>query len=362
MLKLLTHHQPAWSGHRKQSKLIIQVMPSSYSTNLSIFNCLPFNPNPRWCTQAMNVPHKRIKAIGGFNERKLWLWLQLEFSNSFWENRPSFCALEPSFSYCFSQFYRMRNRFTQNHYHSYLCYDEKCQSNISYPKKKWTLLCVNDLVLCKKLARISCDAVWLIDWRKNCTRCSQHSTNNNRNKRDLFIVHQIHSKPTNGVCFASFLLFSCFFFTLHTNSTRCEPNVELHISRRNQIHATQQKRVFPIECSIVIFEQSTHSFHSAPSFSLSLVRFLQFEIITIFDVYGTQRERVCINNRSMIGYQFDLRSIFLSVRLFSFFIPANSSEFIVFPRFQCACSRSNSLSHSVRVKSLNIIIIEQYQH
>lgn len=33
-------------------------------------------------------------------------------------------------------------------------------------------------------------------------------------------------------------------------------------------------------------------------------------------------------------------------------------EFIVFPRFQCACSRLNSLSHSVRVKSPNIIIID----
>lgn len=35
-----------------------------------------------------------------------------------------------------------------------------------------------------------------------------------------------------------------------------------------------------------------------------------------------------------------------------------TDELFVFPRTQCACSRLNSLSHSVRVKSPNIIIID----
>lgn len=62
---LLAHHQSArFVGPSKAiTQLIIQVMPSSYSTNLNIFNCLPFNPNPL-------LVH-RINAIDGFNEWQL---------------------------------------------------------------------------------------------------------------------------------------------------------------------------------------------------------------------------------------------------------------------------------------------------
>lgn len=130
---------------------------------------------------------------------------------------------------------------------------------------------------------------------------------------------------------------------------------------------TSTRIVLPIECSLLLF----FSFHVVSSVdsiyainALILLRII-FPVFVSFDWKWLQfffvhlmfmGHDVCVcvrNNRQMIAYQFDLRKMYIFWSLF-----ASTCNSIRFPRFQCACSRLNSLSHSIRVKSPNIIIID----
>lgn len=168
---------------------------------------------------------------------------------------------------------------------------------------------------------------------------------------------KIHSQLTNGS-----------FSMQGTQELRCYvQSVEFQISRERE-KKNEYKNSIPNWMFIVIilffscrffcwFHLCNQRTHFTP-YHLSRFRFVWLEMITIFFfvhlMFMGHDVCVCVrNNRQMIAYQFDLRKMYIFWSLF-----ASTCNSIRFPRFQCACSRLNSLSHSIRVKSPNIIIID----
>lgn len=141
---------------------------------------------------------------------------------------------------------------------------------------------------------------------------------NNRNGRDSFIVHQIQSNLT--VLSLRNLWRSEDASSLVTNLKRKQSIHAMHIRIPNRL------------CTIFIFIQSTRSF--------LFVQFrLSHSLIGNYFNFWCLRDTmwaivcVCVNNRSMIAYQFDFEKFSFCCSPFFFCCWCDFSEFIFFHAF-----------------------------